>query len=140
MTLKTEAMVRVLNCCEEVMRRSYSVNRARGNQRNKDHNATFSATFLSQNRRCTPSDGLGFQSGALAAATGCSLLPSRHLDSRFDPDDLTNDSCNDHSGEHLPTFGRSTDAPARGDSAFGSHVTPSSRDEAPPVHERIHRD
>lgn len=67
----------------------------------------------------------------IAAATGHSLLTFGHLDSRFDPDDPPYGSCDDHSGEHLPTSGPSNDAPARGSSAFGPHATPSDRDGAP---------
>jgi hypothetical protein len=45
MTLKTEAMVRVLVSCEQVMKRSYYPNCTRGNEPNCSYNATFFVGF-----------------------------------------------------------------------------------------------
>ena len=111
MTLETEVMVRVRNSCEQVIEGSYSPNATGGNQRNRGNNATFCATFLSQNRCGRPFDGLGFHFGALAAATGRSLLPFGYPHTRLDRDDSSDGLREDRAGEHRPMSARPTTHP-----------------------------
>ena len=112
------------------MREVYGVSSCRGNEPSRSYNATFSTALC----RKIGVAGHSMGSASVPAHRGRNRSFTPHLRSSrqpLRPRRSPYGSCDDHSGEHLPTSGPSNDAPARGSSAFGPHATPSDRDGAP---------